>query len=355
MINDRSSKECSPIKAQKLWVSMSKLCSRKGYRAHTVDSWAEDDLEIRLAVVADGISRAAILDLVRVGPALRQWTVPGEASLARALLGALAVGNRIDTNANIRITALHDRKVISSALLTSVLAIAKLEKSLNLPLLRSAPFRVTGKAHAEVLERRLDCVHFLGIDVGRLGALDHLEAGCDLVEGDLLSPGAVVPDVDVESVSCVALDEGVVDGCCCGRQGEQRGEEPVLSVHFDGSDCDDIAKRQLLIEEVVRRSIQYPCIWRVAISKGIKVWLCALSGDKDMADCGGIGTIGTKTYLDHGEIEQSSLKERGLDMQNSMDKGANVPSMLEASCSCGSWWEYCDVFSMNPVGEYSKM
>jgi hypothetical protein len=68
-----------------------------------------------------------------------------------------------------------------------------------------------------------------------------LEAASNLVESDLLGERTVVPDVDVES-TCVAFDQSVVDWGCCGRQGEQRSEEPALSVHVDRSDCDSISE-----------------------------------------------------------------------------------------------------------------
>lgn len=66
-----------------------------------------------------------------------------------------------------------------------------------------------------------------------------MEAASDLIEGDLLSKGAVVPDVDVEGVR-VAFDKSVVDRCRCGRQGEQRSEKPALSVHVGCNDCGSV-------------------------------------------------------------------------------------------------------------------
>ena len=68
-----------------------------------------------------------------------------------------------------------------------------------------------------------------------------MEAAGDLVEGDLFGEGAVVPDVDVESV-CVAFDEGGVDWDCCGRQGEQRGENPALGVHVGCNEREGISE-----------------------------------------------------------------------------------------------------------------
>lgn len=109
-----------------------------------------------------------------------------------------------------------------------------------------------------------------------------MEAAGDLVKADLLGEGAVVPDVDVEGF-CAAFDQSIVDwGCCC-RQGEQRGENPALSVHFDCSVCGGVSEVLLLYRMCVWKPIQYACIEMVVISRDIKFWLCPLSGDKDIS------------------------------------------------------------------------
>lgn len=95
------------------------------------------------------------------------------------------------------------------------------------PLARSAPLGVAGKAHTEIFVESDDGVHLLVSNVNGLGTLEHLEAGGDLVESELLGPGAVVPDVDVECLPGAALDKSVVDWTRCSRQGEQRGEEKL--------------------------------------------------------------------------------------------------------------------------------
>lgn len=260
-----------------------------------MDSWAKDDLEVGLAVVADRISRAAVLCLIRVGPALVQRAVPWEASLARTLLGALAVRDGISANANVAIAAFHDGKIVSSTVHASVLTVAKLEKSLCLPLTSSAPFGVAGKTHAEILEGSGDGELLLGRNVCWLRALEHLEVSGDLVKSDLLGEFAVVPDVHVES-SCVALDESVFYWRCCRRQGEQRNEKPTRSVHIVGrSDCGGISESKLLSKGCAAELIQYACIKRVVVSRGFKVWLCSLFDAKDMANSGDNGTIETMT------------------------------------------------------------
>jgi hypothetical protein len=186
----------------------------------------EDNLKVRLAMIADRISRAAILSLVRVGPALIQRAIPREASLARTLAGALSIRDRINAHANVLVAARkHQAQVVSAPLEAVVLAVAELEQGLGRPLASSAPLGVAGETHAEVFVGSDDGAHFLGGDVDGLGALEHVEAAVDLVEGELLGPGAVVPDVDVERGLGVALEKGVVNWSRCGHQGEQRGEK----------------------------------------------------------------------------------------------------------------------------------
>lgn len=127
-----------------------------------MDSRTEDDLEVCLAEIAYSISRRSIFRLVRIRPTLIQWAVPGEARLARTLLGAVSVRDGVGADANVAVTSLHDREVISTAILAGVLAVAELEESLCLPLTGSAPLSVTGKAHAKILERSGDGNHLLG-------------------------------------------------------------------------------------------------------------------------------------------------------------------------------------------------
>lgn len=87
---------------------------------------AEDDLEVHLAVVADGVCGAAVLDLVGVGPALGQVAVVGRA----LLLGALGLG-RVDGEADVVVAAFHDGDVVGSAVEAVVFAVAELEEGLG--------------------------------------------------------------------------------------------------------------------------------------------------------------------------------------------------------------------------------
>lgn len=184
-------------------------------------------------MIANCISRAAILGLIRVGPTLVQRAVPGEADLARTLLGAVSVGDRVDADADVLVAAIYDGEVVRRAVLAGVLAVAEFEEGLRLPLACSAPLGVAGQPHAQVFVRGDEGVLLLWGDVGGLGALEHLEVAGDLVETELLSEGAVVPDVDVERAAGAALDKSVVNGSGCGHQGEQRGEEQACGVHVE--------------------------------------------------------------------------------------------------------------------------
>ena len=59
-------------------------------------------------MVADRISRAAVLGLVRVGPALVQRAVPREAGLACTLLGALAIRDWVNAYTYILVAAFYN-------------------------------------------------------------------------------------------------------------------------------------------------------------------------------------------------------------------------------------------------------
>lgn len=137
-------------------------------KAQNSGSRTKHDLKVRLTIVADRISRATIINLIRVRPALIQRAFPRETSLTKTLLGALTVVDGIRSNTDIFVAALHDRKVVSCAVLASILAVTKFEKGLCLPLSGCAPFGVAGEAHAEVFEGSGDFKHFLGSDVGWL-------------------------------------------------------------------------------------------------------------------------------------------------------------------------------------------
>jgi hypothetical protein len=78
-------------------------------------------------------------------------------------------------------------------------------------LLVTPPFSVAGQTHAYVLEVGRYGKRSLGLDVGRVGLLDHLEVWRDLVECDLLDEFAVIPNMDIERVGATACGEGGFD------------------------------------------------------------------------------------------------------------------------------------------------
>lgn len=197
------------------------MTSRKTKAAQT--SRAEHNLEISTPMVADRISRTANVYLVRIRPTLRRWAIPREARLAGALLGAPTVRDRVDTDANIAIATFHDGEIIRSAIFAGILAVAELEKCLCFPLAGGAPFCVTGETHTKVFKGRSDGEFLLWGKVCWLRTFDHPKITCDLVESELFGEGAVVPDIDVESIGGTVLEKCVVDWRCCSRQGEQRG------------------------------------------------------------------------------------------------------------------------------------
>jgi hypothetical protein len=207
-------------------------------------SWAEDDFESRLTLVADSISRAAVRLLIGLGPALRRSTVSGRADFARALLASLTINSRVHSNADIILTAFHNANVVSRAVQAIVLTIPELEQGLVLPLRGDALFGVGGDAHAGVFEGRGDGLGGVGGHGEGVHALEHLEGGCDLVHAEVLGAGALVADFDAEGVvggvAVRAAGVGVVvlvvvgdwGGCDCCRQGDQGAEEQACGVHL---------------------------------------------------------------------------------------------------------------------------
>jgi hypothetical protein len=202
-------------------------------------SGAEDNLERGLALVADGIGRAAVRLLVRLGPALRRRTVSRRAHFARALLAGLAIDSRVNSNAHVVLTPLHNANIIGCAVLAAVRAVPELEQGLVLPLRGDAFVGVCGDSHAGVFEGRGDGLGSVSVDGDWGHALEHLKGAGDLVHAEVFGGGALVADFDLEGVGggrgaardvlvLVVVGEG--GGCC--RQGEEGAEEPVAGVHF---------------------------------------------------------------------------------------------------------------------------
>jgi hypothetical protein len=260
-------------------------------------------------MIADRISRAAVLGLVRVGPALIQRAVPWEASLAKTLLGTVSVGYRIDPDAYIGVAAFNYTETKSRPTLAGVLAVAEFKQSLGLPLAGSAPLCVSGKTHTEVFVRSDDGVHLLGSNVDGLGALEHLEVAGNLVKGELLGEGAVIPDVDVESALRAACNKSVVDWSRCGHQGEQRGEGEACSVHVE-------VKTVVVLRRCVSfRDGSRPCNDMLMLTERrysekllSSFVLCPLSNAKDPPKSEDNGTMETPTFIAQVDGELPGVK-----------------------------------------------
>lgn len=95
---------------------------------------AEGDLEISLALVADGVGGRAIGNLVRVGPAHVERQEAKHAVLDLTILGAVAVGERLNLHTDLLVRALHHGDVVSSTFDTAPARVAELSEGLRGPL-----------------------------------------------------------------------------------------------------------------------------------------------------------------------------------------------------------------------------
>jgi len=199
---------------------------------------AKDNLERRLALVTDSISRTAVRSLVRVSPSLGKIAVARGADLARAFVAGFAVDGRVHGKPDVLVVlaAVHFGQVVRCAVQVAVLGVAELEQGLGLPLACEAPFGVAGEAHAGLFVGCGDGLGSVGGDGDGVHVREHVEGRGDLVEAEVLGGVALVADFDVDGVGVAAAGAagGEVGGweCCC-RQGEQRAEEPACGVHVD--------------------------------------------------------------------------------------------------------------------------
>lgn len=181
-------------------------------------------------MIADRIRRTTNIHLVRIGPALRSRAVPRGTSLNPTSSTSPSVSNGECTNPNISIRTSHDGKIVSSALDTSILAMAEFKHGLGFPLAGRSPFGVAGEAHAGGLEGRHDGMGAAGWDVDGSGFLEHFEGGGDLVEGELFCPFALVYDYEFEVVD-VAGGVVVEGGYCGGCESHESGEGQPGEMH----------------------------------------------------------------------------------------------------------------------------
>ena len=144
-------------------------------------------------MITHRIGRAPNIDLIGMRPPLIRPTIPGKTDLplTRPI-------RRPRPNPNIAVRALHDRQIVRRPVVPGIGGIPELEQGLGVPLPGGAALGVAGQAHAGVVEGGLDVDRLAGGDVGGVGALEHLEGGGDLVEGDLFFEVALVADVEGE-------------------------------------------------------------------------------------------------------------------------------------------------------------
>jgi len=173
---------------------------------------AEGDLEVGLALVADGVGGGAVGDLVRVGPALaeREAVLLG-ADLDLALVAAVAVVERLDLDADLLVRAGHHADIVGNALDAAPATVAELGKRLGSPLGSGALVGGSGQPQANVLVVGGDLGVTTRSDLSRLALGVHLEVAGDLEQTEVLGVGALV--VDMEGVSVVTRLQG---GVTCG-------------------------------------------------------------------------------------------------------------------------------------------
>lgn len=168
---------------------------------------APDNSEVRLAVIADSVCRATLIDLIWVCPSLISCTVARAADFAWAswILG-------IDSNTS---SAPHDRKIVSRASHATVRAISELEESLCVPLSGSALVGSSRQTSANKAEGCGYSARASGSDWN--GAADgaHGEAGRDGEDSERQVRCAVVLDVDFEVVAASCWCLGWRGGWSC--------------------------------------------------------------------------------------------------------------------------------------------
>jgi len=208
--------------------------------SHNLRVRTPHDVEVGLAVVADGISRAAILYLILVRPALIERTIGGRAEFAwtRGVLG-------IDCEA---VVAAHDGEIVGGALNAVECTVAELEERLRSPLGCGGLVGRARDAHANALVRGLESAVGACWDVDGLGDGVHGEAGADLVDAEAHVRAAVVVDGDIESIAAgsgawdwrgsgsavqmLMAVAGVRNGTR--RESQAQEERNALGAHFEG-------------------------------------------------------------------------------------------------------------------------
>jgi len=182
---------------------------------------AEGNLEVGQALVAHSVGRAAVIDLIGVGPSFAGAAVVREADFTGASRVAGLDGDAL-------LAAGHDRQVIGGAGQVRPGAVAELEKSLGCPLVL-----VHRQAQAGLLEWGLDGARVTRADGrGRRHLVDR-ELRRDLVDGKSVGLVAMVVDMEVEGVRALALVQvRVLVGDGTGQEGRRGGKSQSEELHF---------------------------------------------------------------------------------------------------------------------------
>ena len=151
------------------------------------------DVEVGLAVVADGISGAAIRYLIRVRPALAERAIGGRAVFAWA--------RRVRWVYCEAVVTAHDGEIVGSTIDAIECAVAELEERLRGPLRCGGLVGRARDAHANALVRGLESAVGASWDVHGRGDGVHGESGADLVDAEAHVRAAVVVDGDIEGIA----------------------------------------------------------------------------------------------------------------------------------------------------------
>jgi len=132
---------------------------------------APNDLEVLLALVADGVGWAASSGLIGTSPGF------GEGAAARgADLGLALRRGRVGSDTLI-LSSTHDGQVVRGTGHLEVSGVAELEQCLGLPLGVGALISCGREAHADFGERSLNDGRAVGLDLDGAGHCGHLKSG----------------------------------------------------------------------------------------------------------------------------------------------------------------------------------
>lgn len=147
------------------------------------------------------------------------------------------MGSDRDTDA--WVGAAHEREVVGGTSQAVPCAVAELDETLWVPLVANGPVCVAGETETDAIERCVENVCLALGDRAGFAGLEHLEAGGDLVEREILVDAAVVRDVDRERVAITLVEVSVlvlVERNGVGQQGHAGGQDCGGELHRDRRD-----------------------------------------------------------------------------------------------------------------------